>query len=275
MFTVHGNFLETEITAWAPQRGSVFIPTEQEGEDLLRLVPGRQCTELFMKEKLKVGTIRSYKSAIMMLTNNAEEIARNPMFSELLKTLDEALIRSFVRPTIDISPILRQFREWGPIKNLSIKQLTSKLCWFLAVTGFLRTSDIHRIYDPRSRVENNVLHLVIIASKEKRGGCPVEKLCQIGAHSDPILCPVYTYTVYKEKVARNLCPTPHENNMSWTVNRLVRFISDSEKPLSVDSITRYIHSISALISNDPDAPIPKVRAIGATLAANSGASTLK
>ncbi|OMJ22850.1 hypothetical protein AYI69_g5238 [Smittium culicis] len=59
----------------------------------------------------------------------------------------------------------------------------------------------------------------------------------------------------------------------WTVNRLVRFVNDSEKPLSVDIITRYIHKISTLIGHDSDAPIPKGRAIGATLAANSGVSS--
>ncbi|PVU95649.1 hypothetical protein BB561_001686 [Smittium simulii] len=40
-----------------------------------------------------------------------------------------------------------------------------------------------------------------------------------------------------------------------------------------NSITRYIHSISVLIHQNQDTPIPKGRAIGATLAANSGVST--
>ncbi|PVU88742.1 hypothetical protein BB561_005719 [Smittium simulii] len=114
---------------------------------------------------------------------------------------------------------------------------------------------------------------IVFAPKEKRGGRPVEKPCQINSHADPTLCPVIAYTVYKERVARNLCPTPHANNSTWTVNRLIRFVNDSEKPLSVDSITRYIHSISVLIHQDQDTPIPKGRAIGATLAANSGVST--
>ncbi|OLY79809.1 hypothetical protein AYI68_g6109, partial [Smittium mucronatum] len=42
IFTVYGSFLEAELTERAPRRGSVCIPTEKEGEDLLHLVPGRQ-----------------------------------------------------------------------------------------------------------------------------------------------------------------------------------------------------------------------------------------
>ncbi|PVU88465.1 hypothetical protein BB561_005843 [Smittium simulii] len=42
------------------------------------------------------------------------------------------------------------------------------------------------------------------------------------------------------------------------------------KPLSVDSITRHVKNLSELIKRPPNTPIPKTRAIGATLAATSG-----
>ncbi|OMJ21763.1 hypothetical protein AYI70_g3276 [Smittium culicis] len=229
--------------------------------------------ELYSKEKRKVGTIRVYKSAILMLADDPKELASHPMLDEFIKALDASAIRSFVKPTIDISPILDKFRWWGPTSDLSIKDLTAKLCWLFAVAGFLRASDIHRIDDARSRVDQGILYLVIVAPKEKREGRPIEKPCQISPHSDPILCLVVAYTIYKEKVARKLCPTLHAKNSMWTVNRLVKFVNDSEKPLSVDIITRYIHKISTLIGHGPDAPIPKGREIGATLAANSGVSS--
>ncbi|PVU91005.1 hypothetical protein BB561_004608 [Smittium simulii] len=203
-------------------------------------------SELFIMEKLKVGTIKTYKLAILSLADNSIKLAEHPMFAEFTKTLDDSSIKSF---------------------------LTAKLCWLLSVTGFLRASDIHCIDDARSLINQGVLCLTIVAPKEKRGGRPVEKPCQINPHTDPILCPVLTYTVYKEKVAHNLCPTPHVNNSMWTVNRLIRFFNDRERPLSVDSITRYINSISGLIQQDQDMPISKGRAIGATLAANSGVSS--
>ncbi|PVU91551.1 hypothetical protein BB561_004345 [Smittium simulii] len=201
------------------------------------------------------STIKAYKSAILRLSDSQSELSMHPI------------------PEIDIPPILELFREWGPTPNLSFKQLTSKLCWVLAVTGFLRASDIHRIDDAQTRINQGVLCLTIVAPKEKRDGRPVEKPCQINSHADPTLCPVIAYTVYKERIACNFCLTPHANNSTWTVNRLIRFVNDCEKPLSVDSITRYIHSISIVIHQDQDTPIPKGRTIGATLAANSGVST--
>ncbi|OMJ15635.1 hypothetical protein AYI70_g7136 [Smittium culicis] len=112
--------------------------------------------------------------------------------------------------------------------------------------------------------------VAIIAPKEKRGGHSIEKPCQIIPHTDIILCPVNAYMVYKEKIAANLCPTPHANNSNWVVNRFIRYVYDTSKSLSVDSITRYIHTISDLIRRDPEAPIHKGGAIGSTLAGNAG-----
>ncbi|OMJ07639.1 hypothetical protein AYI70_g12054 [Smittium culicis] len=66
----------------------------------------------------------------------------------------------------------------------------------LSVTGSLSASDIHRIDDQRSHIKKGVLNPVIIAIKEKRGGHPVEKPCQINLHVDIIIFPVNAYIVY-------------------------------------------------------------------------------
>ncbi|OMJ16950.1 hypothetical protein AYI70_g6284, partial [Smittium culicis] len=229
--------------------------------------------EIYTVDKLKVGSIKAYKSAILQLSDNPAELAAHPMFSEFIKSLDDKSIKSFIRPVMDISLVIKLLREWGQNSTLTVKQITAKLCWLLSVTGFLRASDIHRIDDQRSHIDQGVLNLVIVAPKKKRGGHPIEKPCQINPHIDTILCLVNAYMVYKEKIAVNLCPTPHANNSNWVVNRLIRYVNDTSKPLSVDSITRYIHTISDLIRRDPEAPIPKGRAIGATLAANAGVSS--
>ncbi|OMJ24769.1 hypothetical protein AYI69_g4523, partial [Smittium culicis] len=68
-------------------------------------------------------------------------------------------------------------------------KITANLYWLLSVTDFLRTSDIHRVDGERSRVEQELLYLVIVVPKEKRGGRPIEKPCQIKLHADIILCP--------------------------------------------------------------------------------------
>ncbi|OMJ07797.1 hypothetical protein AYI69_g11320 [Smittium culicis] len=186
---------------------------------------------------------------------------------------NERRVRRRSRPVMDISTVIKLLLEWVQNSTFTIKQITAKLYWLLSVTGFLRASNIHRIDEQRSHIDQGVLNLVIVAPKEKRSGRPIEKPCQINPHTDIILCPVNAYMVYKEKIAVNLCPTPHANNSNWVVNRLIRYVKYTSKPLLVDSITQYIHTISDLIRRDPEAPIPKGRAIGTTLAANAGVSS--
>ncbi|OMJ28641.1 hypothetical protein AYI69_g1885 [Smittium culicis] len=91
--------------------------------------------EIYTLDKLKVGSIKAYKSAILQLSDNPAELAAHPMFSE------------FIRSVMDISPVIKLLREWGQNSTLTIKQITAKLCWLLPVTGFLRASDIYRIDD--------------------------------------------------------------------------------------------------------------------------------
>ncbi|OMJ12993.1 hypothetical protein AYI69_g9182 [Smittium culicis] len=79
-------------------------------------------------------------------------------------------IVSFFRSFLDIAPVLDKFKEWVPTSDPTVKQLTAKRCWLLSVTGFLRPSDIHRIDDERCHVTQVVLHLVIVAPKEKCAG---------------------------------------------------------------------------------------------------------
>ncbi|OMJ12113.1 hypothetical protein AYI69_g9552 [Smittium culicis] len=147
---------------------------------------------------------------------------------------------------MDISPIIEYFREIGDNEKLDIKNLTSKTCWLLAVCSFMRASDIHRIDDAQTTTIDGTLKLVIVAPKEKRKGRPIIRPCEISYHSDKLLCPVEAYRVYRSRVAKELCPTPHINDNTIIVNRLFR-------------ITRPLNT-----------PTPKARAIGATIAANTG-----
>ncbi|PVU93738.1 hypothetical protein BB561_003071 [Smittium simulii] len=166
--------------------------------------------EIYFTDKLKPSTIKAYKSAILGLVEDTTEITNQRIFKEFFKTLNESSIRSFIKPSINIGPILITFSNWGPNSEIAIKNLTSKLSWLLAVTGLLRSSNIHRIDDARTHITNGALHLVIIAPKEKRGGQPVERPCQIAEHSNPIMCP----------------------NSSWMIYRLLRQVNRHEKPFS-------------------------------------------
>ncbi|OMJ25055.1 hypothetical protein AYI70_g1158 [Smittium culicis] len=90
---------------------------------------------------------------------------------------------------MDISPVIELFREWRKNSSLTVKKITTKLCWMLSVSGFLYASGIHRIDDQHSHIEKGVLYLAIVVPKEKRGCRPVEKPCQINPHEDIVLYP--------------------------------------------------------------------------------------
>ncbi|PVU84985.1 hypothetical protein BB560_007195 [Smittium megazygosporum] len=121
----------------------------------------------------------------------------------LQNSLEDNTIKSFVQPKLDILPIIIKFKDWGPTSKLSDRDLTAKLCWLLAIAGFLRASDIHITDNARSNIMHVILYLEIVANKEKRGGIPIEKPCQINEHSDQILCPVYTYKIIKKGLQGN------------------------------------------------------------------------
>ncbi|OMJ17063.1 hypothetical protein AYI69_g7585 [Smittium culicis] len=195
---------------------------------------------------MSVNTIKAYKSAITSLVEDSEEIDSSQCLKEFLSAINDTEIKSFVRPTIDISPVILRLREWGRTQELDIRQLTSKTCWLLALFGFLRASDIHRIDDSRTTIYNVILKMVIIDPKEKRNGKSIERPCEINEHLDPILCPVLACKIYKGKVAYDLCSLPHTNNNAITVNMLSRNTRNHKYPLSVDIITRHIHNLSIL-----------------------------
>ncbi|OMJ08718.1 hypothetical protein AYI69_g10967 [Smittium culicis] len=229
--------------------------------------------DIYTKDKLSVSTIKAYKSAICQLSEDPHSISEDDCMILFLIALEETNIKSFVKPTIDISPVIQYFVELGPTDQLEVGLLTAKTCWLLAICGFLRASDLHRIDDKQSVIVDGILKIVIMLPKEKRGGRPIIRPCEISSHKDTLLCPVETYKVYKAKVATKLSPSPHINENSVIVNRLFRYTKNFEKPLSVASISRYIQSISKLIKRPENTPIPKARAIGATVAANAGVSS--
>ncbi|PVU88615.1 hypothetical protein BB561_005757 [Smittium simulii] len=175
-------------------------------------------------------------------------------------------------PRIPLSIVYNPKKNWRSTPGLRPAE-AQQICGREELQDGNIDINIHRIDNARSRIENNTLHLVIVAPKEKRAGKPIERPCQITGHNDILLCPIHTYKVYKVRIAKELCPTPHINNSTIMVNRLFRYIKNFNKSLSVDSITRYIHILSDLIVRPKNTPIPKARAIGATLAADSGVST--
>ncbi|OMJ14050.1 hypothetical protein AYI69_g8754 [Smittium culicis] len=148
---------------------NIIVSKEQSVSDDLAFVVN-YLAHLFTTRKLSVNTIKSYKSAILNLVADPRTMENSHCMKEFLKAIEETEIKSFVNPVINITPVIEKLHEWGENNKLDIMKLTTKCCWLLALCGFLRASDIHRIDDARSTMCNGTVNIVNIAPKEKRKG---------------------------------------------------------------------------------------------------------
>ncbi|RCH91818.1 hypothetical protein CU097_011724 [Rhizopus azygosporus] len=111
----------------------------------------------------------------------------------------------------------------------------AKTAWILAMVGFLRPSYLARMDLEKCSVsEDKVLHLCVVAPNETRQGSRITKTIIIHPHPDLLLCPVTAYSAY----------------VSWIASHIRRTMTHVGKP--------------------EDAPVPKARALDATLAAQAG-----
>ncbi|KAG2222340.1 hypothetical protein INT45_009813 [Circinella minor] len=135
---------------------------------------------------------------------------------------------------------------------MTVDLLTAKLAWLLAIVGFLRPSDLERIDLAQCSIsQDDILSLVI----------------------DPLVCPVNTYKAYCSRVAStSVVSVPHPVFTQVSLVPLLRYVHHHDQGLSSQRISKYINQVMKFVGRPPGAPIPKARALGATLAAQSGVS---
>ncbi|CAO3654400.1 unnamed protein product [Cunninghamella echinulata] len=118
------------------------------------------------------------------------------------------------------------------------------------MAGFLRPSDITCINTDENQIDyKGILHLLIVAPKEKRRGQPT------------------AYKHFMNLVKDIPCYTPHPSLRNIKIHSLFRHVNDLHKPLSTDRVSRYIQMVMKKVGKEEDASIPKARALAATLAA--------
>ncbi|PVU94705.1 hypothetical protein BB561_002339 [Smittium simulii] len=167
------------------------------------------------------------------------------LITNTIKSYKSAILNLVADPkTVGNSPCIKEFLR--AIDETKIKTFVSPEIDISPIVLKIN-DDIHRIDDARTIITEDTLKL-------------------INRHPNHILCLVLVYTVYKARIATELCPTPHANNNSIIVNKLFRHTKHYNKPLSIDSITRHVKNLSVLIVQPPNKPIPKARATGATFA---------
>ncbi|ORY89204.1 hypothetical protein BCR43DRAFT_448488, partial [Syncephalastrum racemosum] len=185
---------------------------------------------------------------------------------------------STVRPirddSYDLQPIFALLRAWGPNDKLPLHQLARKTAWLLATVGFLRPSDLARIDVAQCTDREGpqgFLRLAIDAPKEKRHGLRYVRSVSYHIHPDPILCPVQAYRAYRRATGFNISRSPHPIITGRLITPLFRMLHQHDRPVQVDTIRGYICDVMRHVGRDPPSlPVPKARALGATLAAQAG-----
>ncbi|CAO3623138.1 unnamed protein product [Mucor hiemalis] len=225
----------------------------------------------------KMATVLTYNSAILDLYDATERdiLVNTPSFQKFFNNLRALTVRSFDKPSFDITPIIAKLRQWGPSASLNQQNVTVKLCFLLAITGFMRPSDIERIdltYCALSPDLSSLKLIVDCPNKEKRSGSPIQKQIIIQPHSDPILCPLQIFRTYTVSFASQPCTGEHPTRPSRQISFLVRSLSDPTVAVGSQTIGRHINFLLALIPQPNGGHRPRARAVGSANAAVRGAA---
>ncbi|KAI8091723.1 hypothetical protein BDF21DRAFT_459397 [Thamnidium elegans] len=149
-------------------------------------------SNMFSLKGYAVTTIQLFRSAVTHLHNNPQSLRENQDLNEFVTTiLNQAPLIRLHKSTINLQPTFT-FLKNTENGTTSLAELQSKLAFLLAVTCFLRPSDLHRIPINSMKIENNNTELSfdVNCPKEKRDRRMIVKIFQVKAHQEPHLCPV-------------------------------------------------------------------------------------
>ncbi|KAF9926285.1 hypothetical protein FBU30_004119, partial [Linnemannia zychae] len=184
----------------------------------------------------KSGTVQLYKAAVINMYEDKTAF-KAIEFQHFFKVLRHREIRHTKELDLDLTPVLDHFRQQGPNSDLTMLDLTQKLCWLL----------------------------------ETRQGSRVCRYTTIRSHDDPLLCPVKTLSEYLRRIQGHEIMVSHPKDASIIYHPLIRDVRDFDKSIGSERISKHINSISRLIVIPTDAKMPKARAIGSTAAIKKGA----
>ncbi|GJJ74449.1 hypothetical protein EMPS_06807 [Entomortierella parvispora] len=230
-------------------------------------------SEQITTKKWSLGTVNAHRSSILNMLSNRDLIWANPFFKEFFLHLSSDQIRDHTNSPVDVSPVLEFFTNLGPNDGLKDDLLVPKLCWLLAVCGFMRPSDIARIDLAHSQVlSSGALELQVLGPKEKRQNCPIIKSVFIHPHDNPLFCPVEAYKSYVARLeGSSVKPVKHPR-----INReylpLIRHIRMGDRVVGSQTISRHIKNVSSRIPRQEGSSMPSGRSIGSSLAVEHGAS---
>ncbi|CEP12337.1 hypothetical protein [Parasitella parasitica] len=146
---------------------------------------------MFRNKGYMVSTLRTIKAAALEFHVNAAQFACNPHLILLFNSLATQML------PIKLTPTFRAVRAILSTTTNPLAQLQRKMSFLLAMTCFLRPSDVQRI-DRASMIcqDTESLDFRVVAPKETRGHRRIIKPFYVCAHADPLLCPVLALSAF-------------------------------------------------------------------------------
>ncbi|OMJ18095.1 hypothetical protein AYI70_g5559 [Smittium culicis] len=130
----------------------------------------------------------------------------------------------------------------------------------------------HRENDERKKkVTKKYIYFIIVRSKVKRNGTPIENFSVIHIHSENKICPDETYKAYKKRIAETRCIKPHHLPQGNTISYLIRGFKDHSNIIEAQLISKQNNKLMSLLPLPPNFKIPKTRSLGFTRITSSGA----
>ncbi|CEP17814.1 hypothetical protein [Parasitella parasitica] len=140
--------------AWAQQHGVSF--TEFTSADVINFL-----ADMKQAHSLQVSTLKTMRSAVVHLHNDPEDIRGNTMINSYLDIIARQAPPpvSIHRPTVDLAPVINLAQSILSSTSISPQRLQQKLAFLLAMSAFMRPSDLARIPFASCHISNSVLSL--------------------------------------------------------------------------------------------------------------------
>ena len=223
---------------------------------------------LLYKEGYQYNSVNAYRSAISSVHEKIDGVAigQHPMVSRLVRGVFNA------RPPIprysstwDVQLVLNFIETRGKNNNLSLKMLTSKTVFLLAITRPSRSADLSQLESARLRYDKTgVTFFPSTLAKQSRQGKPIKEFFFPLFSSNPTLCPVMTL---KDYMART-------EPLRGTETRLFISYIKPHKPVTSSTIARWLKLILDQAGVDPNIfGAHSTRGASASAAARGGITT--
>ena len=155
------------------------------------------------QEGYQYSSVNAYRSAISSVHDRVDgvTVGQHPTIVRLVKGIFN------VRPPVprysttwDVQQVLNFLEAAGEPANASLKALTHRTVFLMAITRPSRSADLSQLNIDRMKIQSNgVAFIPTVLAKQSRQGKPIEEFFFPSLPGNSNLCPVETLKVYLEK----------------------------------------------------------------------------